>query len=58
MLAVFFDLKMMLGLGGLGVLSGFSFWPSVAVGALAYTVLSTALAGRSAGIDSAHALLP
>jgi transcriptional regulator with XRE-family HTH domain len=49
-LAVIFDVKVMTSLGGLGFFCGFRFWPSLAVGALAYTMISTAVAGRSLGL--------
>lgn len=48
--AVVFDVKAIFGLAGIGLLLHFSFWPSLAVGAIAYTVLCTALAGRSFGL--------
>jgi transcriptional regulator with XRE-family HTH domain len=49
-LGVIFDLKVMAGGGGVGVLLGFPLWPSLAVSAIAYTSIATAVAGRSLGV--------
>ncbi|MCM3881416.1 MAG: helix-turn-helix domain-containing protein [Vicinamibacterales bacterium] len=49
-LAVIYDLKVTIGLGALGAFFNFGFWPSLGVGAVAYIVISTALAGRSFGL--------
>jgi hypothetical protein len=49
-MAVIFDLKVVFGLAGLGVLLRFNFWPSLAVGAVSYMAVSTALTGRSFGL--------
>lgn len=49
-LAVAFDLKLIFGLAGIGLLLHFSFWPSLATSAIGYTVLCTAIAGRSFGL--------
>jgi hypothetical protein len=56
-LAIIFDLKVMVGAGSLCTLLGFPFWPSLAATALVYTSISTALAGRSLGLVVSEWLL-
>jgi hypothetical protein len=48
--AVLFDLKVISGLAGLGVLMQFQLWPSLAVAAIGYLVLCTVFVGRSFGL--------
>ena len=48
--AVVIDLNAAFGLGWAGQRLGFPFWPSVAVSAIACTVLATSFLGRSAGL--------
>ena len=56
-LAAVVDLKMMLGLAGVGVLLDFAFWPSLAVGALGYTLVATVFAGRTFGAIASEWLI-
>jgi transcriptional regulator with XRE-family HTH domain len=49
-LAVVFDLKIIFGVTGLAVLLKCDLWPSLGVTAVAYSVASTALTGRSFGL--------
>jgi transcriptional regulator with XRE-family HTH domain len=51
------DVKTILTLAAVGMLIGFPFWPSLAVGSLAYTVLGTSLGGRSLGLLASERLL-
>lgn len=57
LVAVAFDLKAMFGLTAAGMLLDFAFWPSLAVGAVGYTVLATSFAGRSFGRIASEWLL-
>jgi hypothetical protein len=50
LLAVAFDLKVMLTLTGAGMFMGFGFWPSLAVSSVAYTAVATALTGNTFGV--------
>ena len=47
---VLLDLPAMFGLGFAGVFLGFNYWPSTAVAAVCYSVVATALLGRSFGL--------
>lgn len=49
-IAVLFDLKAMLACAGVGMLLDQGFWLSLAVGAVGYTLIATALVGRSPGL--------
>ena len=50
LLAIFIDAPLMLGLGGVGLLAGFGYWPSAAVAAVAYSSLATFFTGRTFGL--------
>jgi transcriptional regulator with XRE-family HTH domain len=56
-MAIVFDLKVVFGLGGLAVLLKLDFWPSLGLSAVAYSVFSTAIAGRSFGLVVSEWLL-
>jgi transcriptional regulator with XRE-family HTH domain len=56
-IAVLIDLNAVFGLAWLGVLLGFTFWPSVATASISYTVLATAFVGRSFGLIGSQWLL-
>jgi len=56
-LAIIFDLKVMVGAGSLCAFLDLPFWPSLAAAALVYTTISTALAGRSLGLVISEWLL-
>jgi len=51
------DLMAITGFGFLGMLLDFGYWPSMGVGAAAYTVLATALIGRSFGLLASESLI-
>ncbi len=56
-IAVAIDLSATFGLGGLGVLLGLAYWPSVAIAAVSYTVLATSFIGRSVGLVASQWLI-
>jgi transcriptional regulator with XRE-family HTH domain len=57
LLAVAIDAPTMLGLGFAGVLVGFSYWPSAAVAAVAYSSFATFFIGRSFGMAASEWIL-
>ena len=56
-MAVLFDLFVILSLGRLTVLFGPSFWPALAMISIAYSAASTFLMGRSFGLISCEWIL-
>jgi transcriptional regulator with XRE-family HTH domain len=57
LVAVAIDAPLMLGLGFAGVLVGFSYWPSAAVGAVSYSSLATFFIGRTFGMAASEWIL-
>jgi hypothetical protein len=57
LLAIAIDAPAMLGLGFMGLLAGFSYWPSTAVAALAYSTLATFFTGRTFGLVASEWIL-
>lgn len=57
LIAAAIDLNVPFGLGWLGVLLGFDYWPSVAIAAVSYTVLGTSFMGRSVGLVASQWLI-
>ena len=47
----------MVAQGFLGVLLGFRYWPSAAIGAISYSSLATSFVGRSFGLVAADWLI-
>jgi transcriptional regulator with XRE-family HTH domain len=56
-IGVTIDFAMMVGLGFGGTLAGLAYWPSAAIGAVSYSVLATALIGRSFGLLASEWLI-
>jgi hypothetical protein len=56
-IAVAIDLTAMAGFGYLGVLAGFSYWPSAAIASVSYSLLATAFIGCSFGLVSSEWLI-
>lgn len=56
-IAVAIDLHAMFGLGLLGIVLGFTYWPSVAVASVSYSVLATSFVGRSVGLVASEWLI-
>ena len=57
LLAVTIDAPVMLGLGFVGTLAGFSYWPSAAVAAVSYSSLATFFIGRTFGMAASEWIL-
>lgn len=57
LLAVTIDAPVVLGLGFMGVLAGFSYWPSAAIVAVSYSSLATFFLGRSFGLAASEWIL-
>jgi len=55
--AVAIDLSAMIGIGYSGARLGFGYWPSIAVGSTLYSVLATAVIGRSCGLVASEWIL-
>jgi hypothetical protein len=56
-LALVIDAPLMFGLGFVGVLAGFGYWPSAAIGAGLYSSLGTFVTGRSFGLIASEWIL-
>jgi hypothetical protein len=50
LLGLSIDASLVLGLGALGTMSGFAYWPSAALAALSYMSVGTLFLGRSIGL--------
>jgi hypothetical protein len=57
LVAVALDAPVMLGLGFAGVLAGFAYWPSAAIGAVLYSILATFFLGRTFGLVASEWIL-
>ena len=57
LLAIAIDASLVLGLGFVGVLSGFAYWPAAAIAGVSYTSIGTFFLGRSAGLAAAEWIL-
>ena len=57
LLALVIDVPVMFGLGFLGVLGGFAYWPSAAIAAVSYTSLATFVTGRTFGLVASEWIL-
>lgn len=57
LIAAAIDVNATFGLGWLGVVVGFDYWPSVAIAAVSYTVLGTSFMGRSFGLVASQWLI-
>jgi hypothetical protein len=55
--AVAIDVLAMTGLGFVGVLMGFAYWPSTAIAAVSYSSLATSFVGRSFGLVASEWLI-
>ena len=53
-IAVGIDLTAIAGFGFLGRLAGLSYWPSVAIASVSYSLLSTSFFGRSFGLSASE----
>ena len=57
LLALLIDVPVMFGLGFLGVLAGFAYWPSAAIAAMSYSSLTTFVMGRTFGLVASEWIL-
>jgi transcriptional regulator with XRE-family HTH domain len=57
LLAIAIDASLVLGLGFVGVLSGFAYWPAAAIAGVSYTSIGTFFLGRPAGLAAAEWIL-